>query len=46
MTWVHHFVPNWGLAIVITTLLLRTFMLLFTIPQTRWPDGCRKSRRR
>jgi YidC/Oxa1 family membrane protein insertase len=35
MTLVHRFVPNWGVSIVITTLLLRTFMLIFTIPQTR-----------
>jgi YidC/Oxa1 family membrane protein insertase len=35
MTWVHVYVPNWGLAIVLTTLLLRTALMLFTIPAAR-----------
>jgi YidC/Oxa1 family membrane protein insertase len=35
MTWVHSHVPNWGLAIVLTTLLLRTIMMAFTIPASR-----------
>jgi YidC/Oxa1 family membrane protein insertase len=35
MTWVHTYVPNWGVSIIITTLLLRTALMLFTIPAAR-----------
>jgi YidC/Oxa1 family membrane protein insertase len=35
MTKIHSFVPNWGLAIVCTTLTLRFAMLAFTIPAAR-----------
>ena len=35
MTWVHSLVPNWGWAIVITTLLLKTFFLPFTLAASK-----------
>jgi YidC/Oxa1 family membrane protein insertase len=35
MTWVHSLVPNWGWAIVITTLLLKTVFLPFTLAASR-----------
>jgi YidC/Oxa1 family membrane protein insertase len=35
MTWVHSLVPNWGWAIVITTLLLKIFFLPFTLAASR-----------
>lgn len=35
MTWVHSHVSNWGLSIVLTTLLLRVVMMFFTIPASR-----------
>lgn len=35
MTWVHAHVPSWGMAIIVTTLLLRTAMMAFTIPAAR-----------
>jgi YidC/Oxa1 family membrane protein insertase len=35
MTWVHSHVPNWGWAIVITTLLLKIFFLPFTLAASR-----------
>ena len=35
MTWTHSFVPNWGLAIICTTLILKTVFLPFTLMQAR-----------
>ena len=35
LTWVHSMVSNWGVAIIVTTLLLRLAMMLFTIPASR-----------
>ena len=35
MTWVHKFIPNWGWAIVVTTLLLKTVFVPFTIAASR-----------
>jgi YidC/Oxa1 family membrane protein insertase len=35
MTWVHTYVPNWGVSIILTTLMLRTALMLFTIPAAR-----------
>jgi YidC/Oxa1 family membrane protein insertase len=35
LTWVHSAVSNWGLAIILTTLLLRVGMMAFTIPASR-----------
>lgn len=35
MTWVHSIVPSWGWAIVITTLLLKTVFLPFTLAASR-----------
>jgi YidC/Oxa1 family membrane protein insertase len=35
MTWVHSRGFNWGLSIVLTTLILRSVMMLFTIPASR-----------
>ena len=35
MTWFHSWIPNWGLAIVITTLFLKTVFLPFTLAASR-----------
>ncbi|MBI3885181.1 MAG: membrane protein insertase YidC [Opitutae bacterium] len=35
MTWVHEFIPNWGWAIVVTTLILKTIFVPFTIAASR-----------
>jgi YidC/Oxa1 family membrane protein insertase len=35
LTWVHSMVSNWGVAIIVTTLLLRIGMMAFTIPASR-----------
>ena len=35
MTWIHSFVPNWGLAIICTTLALKTVFLPFTLMAAR-----------
>ena len=35
MTWIHTFVPNWGLAIICTTLALKTVFLPFTLMAAR-----------
>ena len=35
MTWVHSGVPNWGVAIILTTLLLKVIFLPFTLAATR-----------
>jgi len=35
MTWVHSGIPNWGLAIIITTLILKTVFLPFTLAASR-----------
>ena len=35
MTWVHSQGVNWGLSIVLTTLILRSVMMAFTIPASR-----------
>ena len=35
MTWVHSIVPSWGWAIVITTLMLKTVFLPFTLAASR-----------
>ena len=35
MTWVHSGVPNWGVAIILTTLLLKVIFLPFTLAASR-----------
>ncbi len=35
MTWVHTYVPNWGVSIVLTTALLRCVLMFLTIPAAR-----------
>jgi YidC/Oxa1 family membrane protein insertase len=35
MTWIHGFVPNWGLAIILTTLTLKTLSLPLTLKASR-----------
>jgi YidC/Oxa1 family membrane protein insertase len=35
MTWIHSGVPNWGLAIILTTLLLKVIFLPFTLAASR-----------
>ena len=35
MTWIHSFIPNWGLAIVFTTLTLKTILLPLTLAASR-----------
>ena len=35
MTWIHSFVPNWGLAIIFTTLALKTVFLPLTLIASR-----------
>jgi YidC/Oxa1 family membrane protein insertase len=35
MTWVHSGIPNWGLAIILTTLLLKIIFLPFTLAASR-----------
>lgn len=35
MTWVHQWLPNWGLAIVLTTLILKIVFVPFTIAASR-----------
>jgi len=35
MTWVHHWLPNWGLAIIITTLILKIVFVPFTVAASR-----------
>jgi YidC/Oxa1 family membrane protein insertase len=35
MTWVHKWLPNWGLAIIITTLILKVVFLPFTLAASR-----------
>ncbi len=35
MTWIHSGIPNWGVAIILTTLLLKTIFLPFTLAASR-----------
>jgi len=35
MTWVHKWLPNWGLAIIVTTLILKVVFLPFTLAASR-----------
>jgi YidC/Oxa1 family membrane protein insertase len=35
MTWIHSVVPNWGWAIILTTLILKTVFLPFTLAASR-----------
>ena len=35
MNWIHSFVPNWGWAVILTTLILKTVFLPFTLAASR-----------
>jgi YidC/Oxa1 family membrane protein insertase len=35
MTWVHKYLPNWGVAIIVTTLILKIVFLPFTLAASR-----------
>lgn len=35
MTWIHSWAPNWGVAIILTTLALKVFFLPLTVSQSR-----------